>query len=267
MDVQNLINLYDFYFFDFADKRVENWFLMRDIFSPITVIILYLLAIYHVLPNYMQNRKPYNLRWILMIYNVIQIISCIWLIYGIATSGWTTHLTLGCEPVDYSDNPMSVRMLNYVWWTMMLKMLEMIETCFFVLRKKFNQITKLHVYHHSSTFFLAWIGTKYFGGGMSTFPIMVNSFVHILMYSYYFLAAMGPDIGRKIAPVKPKLTMLQMIQFCILISHGLQVLSPSCPINSAALLWYIPNIALIFGLFMNFYKQSYMKKQKAYKSS
>ena len=37
---------------------------------------------------------------------------------------------------------------------------------FFILRKKDNQVTFLHVYHHSSMFFLWWIGVKWAAGGL-----------------------------------------------------------------------------------------------------
>jgi hypothetical protein len=35
------------------------------------------------------------------------------------------------------------------------------------LRKKSNQITFLHVFHHSSMIFVVWIGTRYVAGGNS----------------------------------------------------------------------------------------------------
>ena len=37
----------------------------------------------------------------------------------------------------------------------------------FALRKKDNQITFLHVFHHMTMFPYAWIGVKYVGGGQS----------------------------------------------------------------------------------------------------
>jgi len=35
---------------------------------------------------------------------------------------------------------------------------------FFILRKKTNQVSGLHVYHHASTFILAWAAVKFFPG-------------------------------------------------------------------------------------------------------
>lgn len=82
----------------------------------------------------------------------------------VLTSGWTTYYSLGCQPVDYSTGKLAMRMLNFVWWTWILKAVELVETAIFILRKKYNQVSKLHVYHHSSTFLLGWVGVKYVGG-------------------------------------------------------------------------------------------------------
>ena len=35
---------------------------------------------------------------------------------------------------------------------------------YFILRKKNNQVTFLHVYHHASICFIAWMGSKYLPG-------------------------------------------------------------------------------------------------------
>lgn len=49
-------------------------------------------------------------------------------------------------------------------------------------------------------------------GGMATFPIIINSFVHVLMYVYYLLALFGPEMQKKLGKWKPRLTILQMVR-------------------------------------------------------
>lgn len=70
----------------------------------------------------------------------------------------------GCQPIDYSNDYYALKLLDVFYWTYLIKMLELVETVFFVLRKKSNQVSALHVYHHSSTLFLAWIACKFIGG-------------------------------------------------------------------------------------------------------
>jgi elongation of very long chain fatty acids protein 7 len=46
----------------------------------------------------------------------------------------------------------------------MIKIIDLIETIFFCLRKKAGQVSFLHVYHHISTLLFTWISCKYAGG-------------------------------------------------------------------------------------------------------
>jgi len=90
------------------------------------------------------------------------------------------------------------------------KLTELLDTIFFVLRKKDNQVSFLHLYHHTVMPMISWGCTKYFPGGHGTFIGVINSFVHIVMYFYYMLAAMGPEF-QKYLWWKHWITNLQMV--------------------------------------------------------
>ncbi|KAK4880561.1 hypothetical protein RN001_008707 [Aquatica leii] len=256
------VEYYKFVVKSLADPRTQNWFLISEPWQLVSIILLYLYAVYKFLPAYMLNKEPYTLKKIIGAYNIFQIIACIFLIYGVSTSGWITDYSLGCQVVDYSENEMPLRMAKFMWWHMIVKMCELLETCFFVLRKKTNQVTFLHVYHHISTLILAWIACKYFPGGMITFTVLLNSFIHIIMYGYYFLTALGPTMRKKMDIVKSKLTILQLIQLGIILIHSVQMILPGCEIPNAAGYIYLPNMVINILLFLNFYKRSYSKKLK-----
>lgn len=51
-------------------------------------------------------------------------------------------------------------------------------------------------------------------------PAMVNSFIHVLMYSYYGLAALGPSVAKYLW-WKKYLTILQLIQFTTALILGI----------------------------------------------
>eukprot|EP00662_Eupelagonemidae_sp_cell21_P003646 gene3646-13026_t len=59
------------------------------------------------------------------------------------------------------------------------------DTLIMVLRKKFNQVSFLHVYHHSSISVVVWSYLRYSGGGDEYLAVALNSFVHVLLYSHY----------------------------------------------------------------------------------
>jgi phosphatidylglycerophosphate synthase len=55
------------------------------------------------------------------------------------------------------------------------------------------------------------MGMKFAPGGHSTFFAMLNTFVHIVMYFYYMIAAMGPKYQKYIW-WKKYLTAFQMVK-------------------------------------------------------
>ncbi|XP_056630032.1 elongation of very long chain fatty acids protein AAEL008004-like [Diorhabda sublineata] len=256
-----LIQYYNDFISRSADPRVKQWVFMDNPLPTLAIIAVYLLLVLKILPLYMKNRKPFNLTRIIRLYNIFQVVACILLIYMYLTAGWIQgEYSIGCAPVDWSNKPNALRMVGTFYWLYCLKGVELVETIFFALRKKFNQISGLHVYHHSSTFFLTWIGCKFVGGGMASVPSMLNSFIHVLMYTYYYMSSLGPEWQKKLRPWKPRLTMCQMIQFTLLIIHSLSAFHPECDIPKYFMLLYLPNLVLIFKMFYDFYKDSYKSK-------
>lgn len=63
----------------------------------------------------------------------------------------------------------SLQIAAALWWYYVSKGIEYLDTVFFILRKKFNQISFLHVYHHFTMFTLWWIGIKWVAGGQGEF--------------------------------------------------------------------------------------------------
>lgn len=63
---------------------------------------------------------------------------------------------------------------------------------------------------------IAWGAAKYYPGGHGSFIGLVNSFVHIIMYTYYMLTAMGPEYAKYLW-WKKYITTLQLVSnfFCI----------------------------------------------------
>lgn len=55
-------------------------------------------------------------------------------------------------------------MARAVWLYYICKVVELLDTVFFVLRKKQNQVSFLHLYHHTLMPICGFIGVKYFAG-------------------------------------------------------------------------------------------------------
>lgn len=97
----------------------------------------------------------------------------------------------------------------------MVKVVDLLDTVFFILRKKESQATFLHIYHHFGMFFVGWVGTKYVAGGESVFVGIINSFVHVIMYSYYMFAAWKPEMKETIFKFKKHVTQLQLVRLIL----------------------------------------------------
>ena len=77
-------------------------------------------------------------------------------------------------------------MANVSWWFFISKYIELLDTVFFMLRKKFNQVSFLHVYHHSTMLINWWLQIKYAPGGQSM-KLRILSLA-MFVVCYYILA-------------------------------------------------------------------------------
>lgn len=165
------------------------------------------------------------------------------------------------------------------WWYYFSKFTEFFDTFFFIMRKRYDQVSTLHVIHHgimpfsgewsfllkTFLFFVlfslqtVWWGVKFTPGGHSSFFGFINTGVHIVMYTYYMLAAMGPHM-QKYLWWKKYLTVLQMIQFIAVMLHAFQLLFWNPCNYPIAFVWWIGmHAVMFFFLFKNFFDQAYRK--------
>ncbi|XP_076278012.1 very long chain fatty acid elongase AAEL008004 isoform X3 [Lasioglossum baleicum] len=244
-----------------ADHRTTNWFMMSSPFPTLFICLSYVYLVKVVGPKYMENRKPFQLKNALIAYNMFQVIFSAWLFYECLMGGWWGHYSFRCQPVDYSNNPTAIRMVHASWWYYFSKFTEFMDTIFFVLRKKNDHVSTLHVIHHGCMPMSVWFGVKFTPGGHSTFFGLLNTFVHIVMYTYYLLAAMGP----RVQPYlwwKKYLTVFQMIQFIAVMIHAFQLLFIDCNYPKAFVWWIGLHATMFFFLFNEFYQQSYQQKKR-----
>ncbi|KAJ8918577.1 hypothetical protein NQ315_013082 [Exocentrus adspersus] len=238
---------------------------MSSPFYTLGICLSYVYVVKVLGPKLMENRKPFQLKWLLVLYNFFQVIFSIWLWYEVGMGGWLTgEYSLRCQPVDYTNKPSTIRMVHASWWYYFSKFTEFMDTIFFVLRKKYDHISTLHVIHHGVMPMSVWFGVKFTPGGHSTFFGFLNTFVHIIMYFYYMLSALGPQV-QKYLWWKKYLTTLQMVQFIGIMVHAFQLLFIECNYPRAFVWWIGMHAVMFFFLFKEFYNQTYNKKKAAIK--
>lgn len=98
-------------------------------------------------------------------------------------------------------------------------------------------------------------------GGSLIFTALLNSIVHIFMYTYYSVALFGPGVQAKLIWFKKSITIIQIVQFLMLLTNALASTVPSCNSAKWFLIFYIPNIFLLLFMFVKFYSKNYLRKK------
>ncbi|XP_057714463.1 ELOVL fatty acid elongase 8a [Corythoichthys intestinalis] len=240
-----------------GDKRIENWLL---VYSPVPVccIIMCYLVIVWAGPKFMAKKEPINLKIVLILYNFTMVCLSAYMFYEFTAASWLASYSLLCQPVDYSNSQLAMRMASVCWLFYISKYVEFSDTMFFILRKKNSQLTFLHVYHHSTIILNCWLGLKYTPGGQSFMTGLLNSLVHVAMYLYYGLAAFGPRMTKYLW-WKHYLTTLQLLQFFLITIHTVYNLFADCDYPDALNLIVSIYALSLIALFTHFYYHSYLK--------
>lgn len=227
---------------------------------------------------FMKNRLPFQARLPMFAYNVGLVVINAYFFYK---SFWWTNY--GKEllnfrfPPNSDRSPRALEITNLFSHYLLSKFVDYFDTLFFILRKKNNQITALHVYHHISVPMVGWLSN--WVNLNPTFPmltlwvqisptmpvlgffVMLNSACHILMYSYYAMTA----LGKWLQPYlwwKPYITQIQLIQFMLIGLYGilLNALHTGYPLIYRMM--PISQAAIYLIMFGNFYISSYVKPNK-----
>ncbi|XP_018343456.1 PREDICTED: elongation of very long chain fatty acids protein 7 [Trachymyrmex septentrionalis] len=245
------------------DPMVDTWPLMESPGPMLCIVGAYLLFVLKVGPKMMEKRPAFELNAVMIGYNAFQVLFSIWL----------TTLALAVDikylfPVHGYDNRFSLHSPNTTvqmkisrgaWWYFFAKIIELLDTVFFVLRKKQNQITFLHVFHHSTTACFSWCYLKFLPGEQGIVIGFLNSVVHIIMYSYYLIAALGPKY-RKYIWWKKYMTWIQLVQFGLMLVYLILTLIMDYRTPKALTYFFTTIIIIFIYLFNDFYRQAYKKK-------
>ena len=235
---------------------VPSWIGDLSLALPATATVLYLSMCYFG-PKVMAKREAFDPKGFMLVYNAYQTVFNV-----ITVAIFVTELKrVGIEAwggrLSWS-NPESFWICLAIWLHYNNKYLELLDTVFMVLRKKNNQLSFLHIYHHCLLIWAWWMVCfviknndcvdAYFGACM-------NAGIHVIMYSYYLMAALKIK-----CPWKQYITMAQMLQFAIVFAHSCYVIYDGhCPaILPWSQMFVMTNMLVLFG---QFYVQTYTKKK------
>uniref|UniRef100_A0A3P9H822 Elongation of very long chain fatty acids protein 5 n=1 Tax=Oryzias latipes TaxID=8090 RepID=A0A3P9H822_ORYLA len=239
------------------DKRVQQMLLLDNYLPTFALTVMYLLIVW-LGPKYMRHRQPYSCRGLMLLYNLGVTVLSVYMCYQLVSTFWTSGYNFYCQNT-YSEPEADMKIINALWWYYFSKLIEFADTFFFILRKNSHQITFLHVYHHASMLNIWWFVMNWIPCGHSYFGASLNSFVHIVMYSYYGLSSI-PAL-RPYLWWKKYITQMQLIQFILTICQTACAAIWPCGFPIGWLTFQISYMGTFVLLFSNFYIQTYKKQQ------
>lgn len=257
------VNLFE----EHGDPRVSGYPLMRTPWPTVFITLIYYWFVRSIGPRLMRDRKPYQILPLIRVYNFAM---AVWNCFGFVVACQLLNFgreTMGCRPVDpFKRDDQTMGQIYYGYMFFVSRLVEFADTIFFVLRKKDNQVSSFHVFHHSSVPTTTWFFLKFAPGGNSGIFPFVNTLIHTVMYTYYFLAtfeSMKPYLGWK-----KYLTQMQIVQFLIIIGVCAQPLFiPGCNFPRVLLLTTIGFSLTFICLFVDFYLKSYNNSREGALSS
>src|SRR3569832_813171 len=167
---------------------------------------------------------PYPIKFM---YNVSQImLSAYMTLEALFLAYRNNYTVLPCVGYD-KENP---ALANLLWLFYISKVWDFWDTIFIVIGKKWRQLSFLHVYHHITIFLFYWLNAHVNYDGDIYLTIVLNGFIHTVMYTYYFICMHTKMPSGESLPIwwKSSLTMMQMIQFVTLMSQGTYLIATQC---------------------------------------
>lgn len=95
-------------FYEKADPRIRDRWLMGDPLQMILIYGFYVLLIMYILPRFMRDRKPFDVDKPLIVLNTLVFtVSTYFVIKGFVP--WFFIFNWRCEPIDYTDSDLAMR--------------------------------------------------------------------------------------------------------------------------------------------------------------
>lgn len=233
---------------------------------PVSGVVAYLITV-KLLKTWAAARKAQglplpNLRGVMIAHNAMLSVGSLVLLVAFLYELVPKYLRLGsffelaCN--EEMGRPGLLYFLYYVNY--FFKYYEFVDTFFMAVRGKATPF--LHVYHHAATLLLVYVSmTEKLG--VAWLPIVLNLGVHVVMYYYYMLQAMGIRVWWK-----KHVTTLQISQFVLdlygcfycfgyRLIHGHE----SCQGTDYGAIWGCGILSSYLVLFINFFVNTYSEKR------
>ncbi|XP_067131601.1 very long chain fatty acid elongase 6-like [Centruroides vittatus] len=245
---------------EYLRQYVDNKWTQSFFPYSIPLSLAYVIIIFS-LQTYMKSRPPFQLRWPLVIWNILlaafsicgtlRLLPGLWIL--IREFGFMFSVCNLSFALKY--HPLPLWMSLFTW----SKLIEFGDTLFIVLRKR--KVIFLHWYHHALTLISIWHVNS--NESSSIYWCMtLNMFVHSFMYSYYAVTAMKVKVPVFIAMTITIMQIAQMFMGCFvnLLATYMYYSGKYCEQTNTTLLLLNFMCFSYAWLFCRFFRDSYLKR-------
>ncbi|KAI5722795.1 hypothetical protein M8J76_013729 [Diaphorina citri] len=208
-------------------EEVDSRFFMSS-WVPVTVtLVAYLVFVLYIGPKWMATRKPFQINRILMVYNLGQTLASLYVVSSAMRPQILTYLFyISCMAHNKTHHPLWPTFMYNAYIYVLIKTVDLLDTVFFVLKKKQSHITFLHVYHHAAMLLTSWAYLRFIKGEQVIFLGALNC----------------------------------LTQFILIALHQWALILFNCKVPVLISYSIIAQNVLFVILFWNFYYKTYLKK-------
>jgi GNS1/SUR4 family len=148
----------------FSDKYLlptaqmfEQYFHLVSAAFLLALFALYLWFVLVFGPSFMKDREAFNVTGLIRLYNAFQVFACLFVIIRSHQIGFYWQYLWVCEKFEFFTDLVRFEVKIGYWLFLGLRCVEFVETVFFVVRKKHEQASFLHLFHHIGSVLMTWL--------------------------------------------------------------------------------------------------------------
>lgn len=250
------------FFFRFEDRvslyEWQEWCMQRRSW-PLIAVPVYLTAMVWG-QALMRQRKPFDAKGLLLAWNSGLALFSILGVVRVAPPLVHQLRSRGFEDSICVNRPDHVVSL-WIFLFTMSKFVELGDTAFLVLRKR--RVLFLHWFHHVTVLLYTWFAFTH-NAPTGKYFILVNFFVHSLMYAYFACQTLGIKAPTLVSISITSLQILQMVIGIVLLICSVRqyIRDSGCATHPNILLSGILMYGSYFCLFVQFFVNSYLTGKK-----
>jgi hypothetical protein len=258
--------------------EVQNWPVVNNVGHAFMLLAAYYVTVWILTEIMKRKKEPFQLKLYSQVHNACMVVLSLYMGLEYTRLIFADQLKIYGNEIGSDDKYIPHAQIQWIF--MLSKIPEWNDTFIMILKKNFHQVSILHLYHHGSIFMFSFLAMTQIPGGDCWLAAWINSWIHVIMYSYYFCAPLARDtknpIIKAIVSFKRLITIGQLVQFIVIFSRDCYVLfshyALGQPWNNSCgpIFMYWTELAYMItmvGLFANFYINSYSKKPTSEKKS